>query len=421
MSERINKPRGTSDYLYKDADLFSGVVDFLFKNASSYGINRIEVPMYEEKRLFERTSGEDSDIVHKEMFELVNRGDHDYVLRPEFTASINRSVIENKLYASPDMPLKFSYCGSVFRYGRPQKGRLREFHQFGCEYLDPKLDIYSIVECIEFLYKSLTSLLNKKLVLQINYLGGGESRANYTLALKKYYADKIFSMCEDCQRRYETNILRILDCKVSHDKEINASAPSILDYLTLADADLFKKILSYLNALEVPYTIVPSIVRGLDYYSGIVFEIYDPDNLSLGAIGAGGEYDHLAEEIGGQPLKGIGFSIGLERVLLDLSEERKAQLIAEFERKTDIAIYDERKDGTGLTIGSYFRKKGYHVRMLSLNKSISSAVKEADRLACSYFLIVKDSMLSLKNMETREQIDYTIEDLEEIAKYLYRN
>ena len=200
-----------------------------------------------------------------------------------------------------------------------------------------------------------------------------------------------------------------------------ASAPSILDYLTLADADLFKKILSYLNALEVPYTIDPSIVRGLDYYSGIVFEIYDPNNLSLGAIGAGGEYNHLAEEIGGQPLKGIGFSIGLERVLLDLSEERKAQLIAEFERKTDIAIYDERKDGTGLTIGSYFRKKGYHVRMLSLNKSISSAVKEADRLACSYFLIVKESMLSLKNMETREQIDYTIEDLEEIAKYLYRN
>ena len=402
MSEIFKKPRGTSDYLYKDAEVFENVRSSLLSMSKKYGCFYIMVPTFEERNLFHRTTGESSDIVSKETFDLISKGDKEYTLRPEFTAGINRSIIENKLYASPDMPLRVSYFGPAFRYERPQAGRLREFNQFGVEYIDLKLDLNTIIDCIVFSYNSVKEVTKKEVKLKLNYLGSFSSREKYKSELKKFFSSKISSMCDDCKRRLEINPLRILDCKVKEDNIIASSAPKINDFLEKDDVNNFKNILSVLDSLKINYEVDNQLVRGLDYYTGIVWEIYSNTDSQI-ALGGGGQYSSLSKDIGGPELDGIGFSLGIERLILLCDYNIKSSI--------DIVIIDNKKDGSIFDIVSFLRDKGFSTSIVSSSRSIQGGLKMADRLNSKFAIIIDSSSYKIKKLDSREQIEVNKKEL----------
>lgn len=423
MSDIIVKPRGTLDYLGDEMKLYDSVQSELSKMAVSYGAIKAEPPIFEETRLFVRGVGESSDIVSKEMFGLNTKGEHDYVLRPEFTAGINRLSIENKLYASPDLPIKMFYCGPVFRFERPQKGRLREFNQFGVEFLDKKIDLLTSLDCLILYYRGGEKVLGRDLKLRINYLGSFQSRENYKKALKDFYAPHLSQMCPDCQRRYNENVLRILDCKVEEDKELNKDAPLITDYLLPEDKMQLEQVERALDELNIGYELDPMLVRGLDYYTGLVFELYDPMNMDLGALGGGGQYGNLMKEIGGPDFEGIGFSYGMERLLLALSLERKNKMLEEETTAMDFFLIDLRadKDNKPVILADELRSNGLKVASSSYGKALSGALKMADRLHSRYSLIFDDynpGKVLIKNMNKRTQDEYGLEDIDKLANHL---
>lgn len=408
MSENIKRPRGTNDLFYDDFKIMEKINGKLKDTASRYGFSFCDVPIFEESKLFHRSVGESSDIVRKETFDLINKGDKNYTLRPEFTACINRAVIENKFFALPSMPLKYSYFGKVFRYERPQEGRYREFHQFGVEIIDEKIDLYSTIDCLLLSIDSLKDILGDvNISVKLNFLGSFKSRENYKKALYQYFETRIDSMCDDCKRRLETNPLRILDCKIKEDQEIVKDAPKINDYLTDEDSTEFSKILSCLDKLHINYSVDESLVRGLDYYTGLVYELYS--SADIGAICGGGKYSSLMHDIGGPEFEGIGFSIGVERLVLSLDENRRKQLLEE--DGLDYFIIDLLKDDNGLLIASKLRQKGYSVSFPSFSRSLNGALKMADRLKASKVIIIDDSIsLKVKDMSTREQKEEKISD-----------
>lgn len=423
MSDSLVKPRGTLDWIGNDKRLYDAVCSFLGEEAEKYGAEPLEVPSFEEKRLYVRGVGESSDVVNKEMFSLAVKGEHDYVLRPEFTAGVNRMVIENKLYASPDLPLKFHYCGPVFRFERPQKGRLRQLSQSGVEFLDKKIDLNTAIDCLLLFYRGAEKILGRKLLLKINYLGSDESRNNYKNALRDFYKDKLDLMCEDCKRRYTQNVLRILDCKVPEDIEINKKAPFILDYLNEEDRKAFEAIKNVLAKLDIPYVVDERLVRGLDYYTGLVFELSDPQNEDLGALGGGGQYGNLMKEIGGPDFEGIGFSYGMERMILALSEERKAEILKENEKGLDYFVIDLRKekDEKAFLLEDALRSEGYAVSEPSSSKALSGALKMADRKKAKYALILDDynpGKLLVKNLNERNQVAIGLTDIKSMVEEL---
>ena len=407
MSEIIKKPRGTVDYFYDDASVLISIKNKLLSLAERYGFSFCTVPTFEESRLFHRSVGESSDIVRKETFDLINKGDRSYTLRPEFTASINRAVIENKFFSSPSLPLKFSYFDKAFRYERPQTGRYREFHQFGVEIIDEKIDLSSQVETLLLAIDACKLILGDiEVKAKINFLGSVTSRDNYKKALYSFFADKIQYMCEDCKRRLETNPLRILDCKVDEDRKFIQDAPKITDYLTEEDREEFEQIKKLLLKLNVSFQVDDNLVRGLDYYTGFVFELYSDEK--LGALAGGGKYSSLMKELGGPEFEGIGFSIGIERLILSLIG--KGSL--DYKKSLDYFVIDLRKNGDGLIIAKKLRDKGYKVSLPSFSRSMKGAIKMADRENAKNVIIVDSDMTyKLKDMSTREQKDITFEEI----------
>lgn len=408
MADRLVKPRGTLDWIGDDKRVYDALKATLAAECEKVGAEPIDVPSFEEKKLFVRGVGESSDIVSKEMFGLDVKGEHDYVLRPEFTAGVNRSAIENKLYSSPDLPLKFYYCGPVFRFERPQKGRLRQLSQFGVEFLDNRIDLATALDCLLVFYRGASKVLKRPLMLKLNYLGSFASRENYKKALKDFYAGKVGTMCDDCKRRYTQNVLRILDCKVPEDIEINKSAPLIQDYLVDEDKKAMEKILAALDALKIPYEVDPKLVRGLDYYTGLVFELYDAAHLDLGALGGGGQYGKLMSEIGGPDFEGIGFSYGMERLFLSLSDAEKAAFLKENKPALDYFVIDLRKEKDLLPVllADALRQQGKSVSEPSYSKAISGALKMADRKGAKKALIFDDynpGKVLVKDLKERTQ------------------
>ena len=408
--QQIKRPRGTTDYYGEQEKLFLALDSILKAEAKAYGTTPCELPMFEENRLFHRSVGEGSDIVLKETFDLVKKGDKDFTLRPEFTASVSRMVIENKLYNSPDMPLRISYLGPVFRYERLQTGRLRQFYQFGAEFIDTKIDLASTLDAFLFALTAAEKALGHKVIAKINFLGSLESRENYKAALKAFFAPHVDSMCDDCKRRFEVNPLRILDCKVQEDQEICKDAPKIKDYLSEEDQKEYQNILKALDDIGVSYEVDDSLVRGLDYYTGLVFELYDSINTTLGAIGGGGKYASLMRQIGGPDMEGIGFSLGMERLLLALTEQRKQELLQE--ESLDYFLIDFARDGFGSYVASKLREKGYSVTFSSYSRALGGAFKMADRLKAKNALIIEqDHRIQKKDMLTRNQIEVSLDTL----------
>lgn len=412
--------RGTYDAFDEDALNIEKISSLLTQVVTLYGYNPIHTPLYEQTELFARSAGESSDIVTKEMFTFLDKGGRSITLRPEVTAGVIRAIVNNKLYATKDLPLKYYYYGPAFRYERPSKGRYRQFNQFGVECVGVN-SFYHDAECITLGYNALQALGFKNLVLKINTLGDEASRANYQVALREYFKDKINLMCSDCQRRYEQNVLRILDCKDPEDQEIIASAPKMSDYLNEESKKYFADVLSLLDEQQIPYEVDDTLVRGLDYYSHVVFEFhfYLEDGTSLGAIGAGGHYDNLVKEIGGPSLSSVGFALGIERINTLLKEISPEDYETTALDVFIIHIGEETKQ-TAFLLAQELRDNFISVDMTYEDKSLSAQFKIANRKKAKFAIVIGEDELKtyvypVKNLMTvtQENIKY-----QELVNYL---
>ena len=408
--------RGTYDAFDEEAISIENTVETLKDIVKFYGYSPIHTPIYEQTELFARTSGESSDIVTKEMFTFTDKGGRNITLRPEVTAGVIRAIVNNKLYATKDLPLKYYYYGPAFRYERPSKGRYRQFNQFGVECVGVN-SFLSDVETISLGFTALQNLGFENVILKINTLGDEESRKAYQVALREYFKDLVENMCADCKRRYEKNVVRILDCQDPDDQEIIKDAPKMKDYLNDISKEYFKNVLMYLDEQQIPYEIDDTLVRGLDYYSHVVFEYhyYLKDGTSLGAIGAGGHYDNLVNEIGGPKLSSVGFAIGIERVNTLLQDILKDQL-----EKPYLDVYvihmGEETLQTAFMLTQELRNNCFRVDMCLENKSISQQFKLANRKNAKYALIIGENELKtyvypIKNLLTTTQEEVSYQDL----------
>lgn len=407
--------RGTYDAFYGDALNIEKITKVLKDIASSYAYYPIHTPIYESTELFTRSAGESSDIVTKEMFDFLDKGGRHISLRPEVTAGVMRAIVTNKLYATKDLPLKLQYFGPAFRYDRPQAGRYRQFNQFGVEQVGVT-NAYEDAETIIMGYDCLKKLGFPHIILKINSIGDLESRANYKDALKEYFKDKIDNMCADCKHRFETNPLRILDCKVPSDQELVKDAPKMGNYLNEASQTRFDEVLSILDKAGVEYEVDPTLVRGLDYYSHVVFEFHFISNegTNLGALGGGGHYDNLLKEVGGPELSSVGFAFGIER-LNSLLKEISPDTYEVEKLDAYLVTLGEVKE-KAFEIATQLRRNNIDVDMGFASKSMKAQIKIALRKNAKYIVIigedeVKNDLYQLKNLETQEQVSLNVEQI----------
>ena len=407
--------RGTYDAFYGDALNIEKITKSLKDIAFSYAYYPIHTPIYESTELFTRSAGESSDIVTKEMFDFLDKGGRHISLRPEVTAGVMRAIVTNKLYATKDLPLKLQYFGPAFRYDRPQAGRYRQFNQFGVEQVGVTT-AYEDAETIIMGYDCLKKLGFPHIILKINSIGDLESRANYKEALKEYFKDKIDNMCADCKHRYETNPLRILDCKVPSDQELVKDAPKMGNYLNESSQTRFDEVLSILDKAGIEYEVDPTLVRGLDYYSHVVFEFHfiSQEGTNLGALGGGGHYDNLLKEVGGPELSSVGFAFGIER-LNSLLKEISPDTYEVEKLDAYLITLGEVKE-KAFEIATTLRRNNIHVDMGFTSKSMKAQIKIALRKNAKYIVIigedeVKNDLYQLKNLETQEQVSLNVEQI----------
>lgn len=414
----IQKPKGTYD-VYGDKSKKILYLENLMKNLmETYNYEYVRTPLFESSELFHRGVGETTDIVTKETYDFIDRGERHMTLRPEGTAGVVRSFIENKMYAEVTQPVKCWYYGPMYRYERPQSGRFREFYQFGCEVFgssNPLNDAEIISIPVNF-YRLLGL---KGIKVNINSLGDKQSREQYRNALIEYFKPHIDDLCEDCKCRFEKNPLRILDCKIDKDKEIMKNAPKTIDYLNEESKKHFEDVKKYLDALQIEYKVNTNLVRGLDYYSHTVFEVeasvegFGSQNVLCG----GGRYDNLVENIGGPATKGVGFAMGIERLLTALEFEN-----INLNENNNVDVYvipvDEsiKYDASSLVMS--LRLNGFKVDMDYMNRNMKSNFKQADRINAKYIIIigedeVKTNTLTIKNNKTKEEYKINLEDVVE--------
>ena len=391
---KINKLKGVLDYYGKDMELFQIVRDTATSLCESYGYEEVITPIIEQTEVFVRSAGASSDVVGKEMYVFKDRGDRDIALKPESTASVMRMYVENKLYANPGIK-KFYYCSPNFRYERPQAGRYRQFYQFGVEVMgeeSPYLD----AEVIELAYQMLVKLGIKKAKVYLNTLGSDATRARYREALKNYFEPNLGELCDDCKRRFETNPLRMLDCKVDGEKEIMKKAPKIANYLSEEDDAFFSELCKALDALKIPYAKNDRMVRGLDYYTNDIFEIiYEDESSPLNGLAliAGGRYNNLGQEFDGPQIPSIGFGMGIERMGGALAE---LGVIEAKKRVPVVAILSLSNQAKlkALELANNLRGEGYLVVMDYKNNNLKPQFKLTERECANWILILGDDELN---------------------------
>ncbi len=376
-----------------------------------YGYAEIRVPVVEKTELFCRSIGETTDIVEKEMYTFEDKSGNSLTLRPEGTAPVMRSFIQNKLH-SLDPVAKLYYMGPMFRYERPQKGRYRQFHQIGAEVVgvdDPRIDAQLLAMLCHFFEEADISDVE----LQINSLGCPECRPAYRQALTAYLEERLEALCDDCRRRLRSNPLRVLDCKVSGCREATAAAPSVLDHLCGGCGDHFAKVQGYLVGLGLSFAVNPRMVRGLDYYTKTTFEMVTGSLGAQNAVAAGGRYDGLIRDLGGPPLPGIGFAMGVERLVLLKGGTGSAVAPDIF-----LAALGEKAADEGFLIMSRLQRRGIRAEMDYLGKSLKAQMRRADKLQARFVLILGEEELSrgtapLRVMAGGEQTEVSLEGLEE--------
>jgi len=396
---RYTAPRGTRDILPEDQPYWRYVEERLHAIAHLYGYERITPPIFEDTAIFERGVGEGTDIVEKEMYTFLDRGGKSLTLRPEFTASVVRAYIEHGMHVRPQ-PVKLYSIGPAFRYERPQAGRYRQHHQFNVEAIgtqDPAVDL----EVMSLAWQLYDELGFRDLAFQINSTGCPRCKPGYVQALKKYYADKLSAVCEDCRRRYEQNPLRLLDCKVESCQPFIDGAPHFLDYLCDECATHFATLRGYLDALGRPYTLNHRLVRGLDYYTKTVFEVWAAGIGAQAAVCGGGRYDGLAEALGGPPTPGVGFASGIERIILTMKAQgvevppppRPLALIATLGEEAKLA---------GIKLVTDLRAAGIPVVLAFGDRSLRSQMREASRLGVAYTLILGADEVQARQVIVRD-------------------
>ena len=418
----FNIVKGTHDVIKEEAKKYSYIEEVLANFATVYGYKEFRTPIIENSELFTRSVGNSSDIVRKEMYTFEDKGGRSITLRPEMTAGTIRSMVNEKLFAIQDYPVKAFYCGPNFRYERPQQGRYRQFNQFGVECAGVTT-VERDVEVIALAYSMLQFLGFEDVKLSINTLGDEETRTNYKNALKEYFSKHVDNMCSDCKERFNLNIMRILDCKVESDRKIIDKAPKISSYLSTNAKERFDKTLNYLKDLDIPYVIDEELVRGLDYYTGIVFEFHytSKNGNNYGAICAGGHYGHLISEIGGPDLEGIGFAFGIERLAKVMEDDG---LFPDLDDGIDLFIMPigEKARNFSVSLAYNLRNLFFSTEICYEDKSFSQMFKKAERRNAKLALIIGENELekkevTLKDLNTKEQETIKIDDL---LKVLYK-
>ena len=409
----ISIPKGTKDMLPRDAAAWHYVEQKARETAALFSFREIRTPMFEHTELFTRGVGETTDIVTKEMYTFEDKGGRSMTLRPEGTAGVARAFIENGL-GQDVMPMKAYYLASVFRYERPQSGRLREHHQFGVE-LYGSSSPYADAEVISLAHTFLSSVGIGGLTLHLNSIGCKECRPKFNAALRGYIGDNLDRMCGKCRERIDKNPLRILDCKEEKCREIVKAAPSITDFLCDDCRAHFEQLQGILERQGVPFVVDPSVVRGLDYYTRTVFEFVSEDIGAQGTVCGGGRYDGLVEEVGGKSTPAVGFGLGLERLLLVL--QNTGRLDAPRERAdVYLAPLGERAAGEVPAIAAGLRRAGVSADYDMMGRGVKAQMKYADKSGARFVVVIGDNELEsgtavLKNMDTGEERSVALGDI----------
>lgn len=412
---KLQKPKGTQDILPADSAKWQYVENVARETFKKYNYGEIRTPMFEHYEVISRSVGDTTDIVTKEMYDFHDKGDRHITLRPEGTAPVVRSYVENKLFA-PEVqkPVKVYYIGSMFRYERPQAGRLREFHQLGVECFGSK-NPATDVETIAMAYQLFNTLGIKEVTLHLNSLGNTESRLAYRQALIDYLTPMRDTLSKDSQRRLDENPLRVLDSKEKEDKVAVENAPSILDYLDDESQAHFDEVRAMLDSLNIPYVIDTNMVRGLDYYNHTIFEFITTIDKSELTICAGGRYDSLVEYFGGPETAGFGFGLGLERLLLVL-DKQGIELPVEESLDVYIAVLGSGANGKALELVQAIRYQGFKAERDYLGRKIKAQFKSADTFKAKTVITLGESevesgQVNVKNNSTREEVIVSFEEL----------
>lgn len=406
-------PRGTSDILPEEQPYWRYVERAATEITGLYGYQRIDTPVFEDTGLFTRGVGEGTDIVEKEMYTFEDKGGKSITLRPEGTAPVCRAYIQHGLHNLPQ-PVKLYYLAPIFRYERPQSGRLREHHQFGVEAIGdtgPALD----AEVIDMAWRFYRRLGLEKLTLQINSIGCRVCRPAYLESLKAYYAAQAAGLCADCRARLERNPLRLLDCKQESCQPVAGAAPASTDYLCPDCAAHFSGLKKHLDSLDIPFKVNHRLVRGLDYYTRTVFEVQPEEEKGQSSIGAGGRYDDLIEALGGRPTPAIGFGVGIERVILNLKKQN-VSVPAAPPLKVLIASMGDTAGEAAVRLASELRQAGIGAVAAGGGRSLKAQLRQANALGVTYTVIIGDDEVkagtaTLRHMADARQESVPLRDL----------
>lgn len=407
----ITKQKGTYDIYGDLAKKRAYVNEVLATLCEKYNYGYIETPVFESSELFHRGVGETTDMVQKETYDFKDRGERDITLRPEGTAGVVRWFVENKLYGNMTDPVKVFYNMKMYRYERPQSGRNREFTQWGFECFGSD-DVMSDAEVISLAYNAYRLLGLDDITIKINSLGDTESRNNYREALIDYFRPQIDSLCEDCKERLEKNPLRILDCKVDADSDIIKNAPKTLDYLNEESASRFDKLKELLDLMDINYEVDTKLVRGLDYYNHVVFEVVLNDSY---ALGGGGRYNGLVETLGGPSTPGVGFAMGYDRTILAM-EENGVNIPINNSIDVYVLYVSDTEKETACYLTQDLRLNGFIAETDSMNRSLKAQFKSVDRFNAKYLIVLNDeelksNKLTIKDNKTKEEESVNINDL----------
>ena len=418
----IQIPRGTKDILPADSNKWQYIEEVLRETCRNFNYKEIRTPIFEQTELFVRGVGDTTDIVNKEMYTFTDKGNRSMTLRPEGTNPAVRSYIENKMYGDPNQPIKLFYQGPMFRYERQQKGRYRQFEQFGVEAIgveDPLIDV-EVISLLLDIYKSFGL---EKLELHINSIGDFESREEYQKVLREHFAPSIDEFCSDCQSRLDKNPMRILDCKTDANHPLMKTAPNIQEYLNDASKEYFEAVKEILTKMGIDFVVDSNLVRGLDYYTHTAFELMSSAE-GFGAIttlAGGGRYNGLIEMLDGPSETGIGFGMSIERLLLALEAEG-IELPIDDTIDFYLVTMGEVARTEASVILHRLRTNGYRADMDYKARGMKAQIKDADRKKAKYMIVLGDSELEsgkihVRNMETREEVLANLDSFEEEVNF----